>query len=80
MAHHPTQAAGSGHQHTRWVLDELQDNTYILSGPQGSGKTRAAAALAKALGCRAVIDPWTHSSRLTAGALHVTHTTAEARS
>lgn len=80
MQNPPTPAAGSGHPaHTRWAIDILADNTAILSGPQGSGKSKAAPALARSLGCRSVIDPWTHNSCLTAGALHVIHTAAEVR-
>lgn len=47
--------------------------TAILSLPQGSGKSLVAGPLARALGCRAVVDEWTPRMTFTAGALHLTN-------
>ncbi len=47
--------------------------TVILSGPQGCGKSLAAAGLSADLGCTHVVDEWTPGQALQPGALHVTN-------
>ena len=47
-------------------------NTVIVTGPQGCGKTRHAAQLAKALGCEGFVDDWWPGQPLQPGFLHLT--------
>lgn len=45
----------------------------VLSLPPGFGKSRIAPALARRLGCTAIVDEWTPTNQLTPGALHITN-------
>ncbi len=82
MAHHPTQAAGSGQNPewlfrkqppTQWVLERHPHNAFILRGQQGSGKSQYAEALAQALGCSRIVDDWSALSPIFRNALHLTN-------
>lgn len=48
-------------------------NAVIVTGPQESGKTLAASALATRFGCNRVVEDWWPGEPLTPGALHLTH-------
>lgn len=45
--------------------------TVIVYGPQGSGKSQAAARLQQRMGCVSVVDGWTPEQPLKPGALHL---------
>jgi hypothetical protein len=47
--------------------------TAILSLPQGAGKSLFAKAIAARIGCTHVVEEWSPSDPLLAGALHLTH-------
>lgn len=47
--------------------------TVIVTGPQGSGKSKHATRLARALGCEGVIEDWWPGDPLEQGRLHLTH-------
>jgi hypothetical protein len=46
---------------------------YILSGPQGIGKTRHAAELASLLHCGNIVDEWDGREKLPQGTLAITN-------
>lgn len=51
----------------------MLNNTVVVYGPQGSGKTRQAQALAAQHGCESIVDEWIEGDVLVPGALHLTH-------
>lgn len=53
--------------------------TYILSAPQGIGKTAAARQIAARLGCPTIIDDWDGRSSLPGNAIAVTNTVEHLR-
>jgi tRNA A37 N6-isopentenylltransferase MiaA len=55
------------------ISKKVGGNTVIVSGPQGCGKTRHAAMLAKLYGCQSIVDDWYPGMRTVSGALHLTH-------
>lgn len=50
-------------------------NTVIVTGPQGCGKSLHRAALLRSTGCNGVVDEWWPGDPLVPGALHLTHAT-----
>lgn len=47
--------------------------TVILHGAQGAGKSRIAAAVARALGCTSMVDEWDGKQAVAQGTLVVTN-------
>jgi hypothetical protein len=52
---------------------ERNMQTYILSGPQGIGKTHYADELASLLQCRNIVDEWDGRKELPPGTLAITN-------
>ncbi|AWY09465.1 hypothetical protein vB_RpoS-V16_29 [Ruegeria phage vB_RpoS-V16] len=50
----------------------MSENTVIVHGPRGCGKTMNAKLLQAAFGCDAVVDPWHPLESIQEGALHLT--------
>lgn len=46
---------------------------YVLTAPQGIGKTQKAEALAAKLGCQYIVDDWNGQDALRAGTLAITN-------
>lgn len=55
------------------------ENTLIVTGPQGCGKTWHAAELMRRFGCSRVVDEWWPGDVLTPGALHLTNVPVSGR-
>lgn len=49
------------------------NNTIVVYGPQGCGKTRQAQTLAAQHGCESIVDEWHEGAALVPGALHLTN-------
>jgi hypothetical protein len=54
-------------------MDGNMQTIYILSGPQGIGKTRYAAELASLLQCRNIVDEWDGRRKLSEATLAITN-------
>lgn len=50
----------------------MSPDFFVLSGPQGSGKSRHAAEIARLLGATSIVDEWDGVSPVPAGALALT--------
>lgn len=51
----------------------MMNNTVVAYGPQGSGKTSQAGAIAALYGCTSIVEEWDTRALLVPGALHLTN-------